>query len=224
MKDQPIYQLPEEEDEEMEPLYEIDDEDDEDINSEENDSGTEIKKFSPFSLLFKIMIGPKDGWRALKRSKISTDAFGASCFYPVLALTAISETAALFFEANKTVQDIVVDGLSTFITYFFGYFMAILLCGIVLPKNCRDIAHSQFGKLFIMVGMTTLALFHILLNILPMFDPVLVFLPIWTIFITVRGVHILRVPKDKETSVAGLLSLLIIACPLFCNWLIGEIL
>jgi hypothetical protein len=75
-----------------------------------------------------------------------------------------------------------------------------------------------------MVATSTLLLFRILLNLLPMLGPVLVFLPIWTIYLVVRGARILRVPKDRETSMAGLISLYVIAAPLFCAWLIGEIL
>lgn len=229
MNEQPIYQLPDDDDDKNVGLEEYLLPDEEVMISGQNpDNDVENverrKPVSPFMAMLRVMIGPVEGWKALKRSAVSPERFAAGCFYPLLGLAALTEGADLFYEANRTLPDVMVDGVVAFITYFFGYFLAVLLSGIIMPSDCREVMKRNFSKVFLMTAMSTLVLFHILLNLLPMFSPVLVFLPLWTIYLIVRGVRLLRVPKDRESAAAGLLSLLVIACPLFCNWLLGEIL
>jgi hypothetical protein len=229
MSEEPLYQLPDEDENVDTPEYQIDDDDMPDNDTadnedEEEDDEEEVKRPNTFGAMLKVMIGPVDGWKKLKRAKISADQFAAGCFIPLLVVTALTEFADAVFEANKTFPELLVKSLHTFITYFLGYFIALLCSTTFIPKNCREKMHTEFAKTFIMVATSTLLLFRILLNLLPMLGPVLVFLPIWTIYLVVRGARILRVPKDRETSMAGLISLYVIAAPLFCAWLIGEIL
>ena len=83
---------------------------------------------------------------------------------------------------------------------------------------------EDIGKQLVMVGMSTLALFSSIIQFLPMIEPVLVFLPIWTIYIIFKGVRIIRVPDDVENSTTGYLCLLIILTPIFWNWLFKDVL
>lgn len=130
----------------------------------------------------------------------------------------------MFYEANITLADWAVEGLGTFMTFFFGYFTVILLGGFVLPRQSRDILRKDVGRQFVMLALSTLALFWILIQAMPMFEPVLVFLPLWTIYLVYKGVRILRVPKDVENSTTGLLCMLVIGAPILWNWLLEYIL
>lgn len=228
MSDEPLYQLPDEDDNIELPEYQLDDDDmpeDDDTDTDDEQDEQDLKDtHSPFGAMLKVMIGPIYGWRKLKRAKISTERFAAGCFYPLLAVAAVTEFAGMFYEANKTFPEMLVESVKTFITYFLGYYIALLCSTTFIPKSCREKMHTEFAHTFIMLATSTLLLFRILLNLFPMVDSVLVFLPIWTIYLIVRGARILRVPKDRESSMAGLISLYTIAAPFFCGWLLSEIL
>lgn len=237
--DKPLYSL----DDEEAPLYNLDENDDpgsgqpeddpeddypEDDDEEEEEEESvveeEDKRPSPVKILFKTMFTPVEGWKALKRAGFKTDEFASRCFYPILALAAISDVASMFYEANVTFADWAMQGLSTFIMFFFGYFTVLFLGGFILPKRSRGILKKEIGKQFVMLSMSTLALFWILIQLLPMLEPVLVFLPLWTIYLVFKGVKILRVPDDVKASTVGLLCMLIIGMPLLWNWLFSDLL
>lgn len=175
-------------------------------------------------LLLRTMLTPVEGWKALKRARFKTDAFAARCFYPLIALAAFSEVASLFYEANKTFADWATEGLATFVSFFFGYFTVIMLGSWILPKKSRYFLHRDIGRQFVMLNLSTMALFWTLIQALPMLEPVLVFLPLWTIYLIFKGVRVLRVSADVENSTTGYLCMLIIGVPIFWNWLMTEFL
>ena len=210
--DRPLYSIAEEE----EPLYKIDDyldrdpapaddgdspekEEEEEEHSddeEETDAGAEEaapsdaakSRPSPLGILLKTMMTPVEGWKALKRARLSTDAFASGCFYPLVAVT------------------------------------ALLAGGLILPRRSRELMHKDIGRQLVMLSMSTLAIFWTLIQIAPMLEPVLVFLPIWTIYLIYKGVRVLRVPEDTATSTTGILCMLVIGCPLLWNWILTEVL
>jgi hypothetical protein len=241
--DKPLYAIEDDE----KPLYEIEDSlsprpeeeyciDDEEEDEEEEDEDmdeeqpteesvvSEKKNPSPVRLLFKTMFTPVEGWKALKRARLKTEEFASRCFYPLIALAAISEVSKIFYEANVSVSDWAVDGLITFMTFFFGYFSVLLAGGFMLPSKSRDIIKKDIGKQFVMLAMSSLAIFWIFIQIMPMLEPVLVFLPLWTIYLIYKGVRILRVPEEVENSTTGLLCMLIIGIPVLWNWVLTDIL
>lgn len=214
-------------DDEEEDADEEEEEEDEDMDEEqltEESVVSEKKNPSPVRLLFKTMFTPVEGWKALKRARLKTEEFASRCFYPLIALAAISEVSKVFYEANVSVSDWAVDGLITFMTFFFGYFTVLLAGGFMLPPKSRDIIKKDIGKQFVMLAMSSLAIFWIFIQIMPMLEPVLVFLPLWTIYLIYKGVRILRVPEEVENSTTGLLCMLIIGIPVLWNWVLTDIL
>lgn len=168
------------------------------------------------------MLTPVEGWKALKRARLKPERFAERCFYPLIALAALSEGSSLFYEANISFADWAKNGLSTFITFFFGYFSILMVGGSVLPKKSREFIHKDIGKEFVMLTLSTMALFWSVIQIIPMLEPVLVFLPLWTIYLIFKGVRVLRIPPEVQNSTTGWLCLLIIGAPLFWNWLMTE--
>ncbi|MDE6296562.1 MAG: hypothetical protein K2L89_01840, partial [Muribaculaceae bacterium] len=100
-------------------------------------------------------------------------------------------------------------------------FTIILLCGLLLPKAASNVFKKDIGKEFVMMNMSTLALFFTAMNLFPMIDAVLVFLPIWTIYLIYKGVKILRVPAEIESRTKIVLTFLMIGVPLLWEWLVG---
>lgn len=179
-------------------------------------------KISPLKVLFKTMFTPVEGWKALRRAKFTEEKFASDCFYPLVGLAAISEASMFIYEANVTPTQFVVKAAITFVTFFFGYFGVILCGGFMLPKGARFLLKSGVGKEMVMLALSSLALFLTVINLLPMLEPVLVFLPLWTIYIVIKGVRQMRVPSDCVNSTSGLLCMLLIGVPLFWHWLLTE--
>ena len=174
--DKPLYAIEDDE----KPLYEIEDslsprpeeeyciDDMDEEQPTEESVVSEKKNPSPVRLLFKTMFTPVEGWKALKRARLKTEEFASRCFYPLIALAAISEVTKIFYEANVSVSDWAVDGLITFMTFFFGYFSVLLAGGFMLPSKSRDIIKKDIGKQFVMLAMSSLAIFWIFIQIMPM--------------------------------------------------------
>lgn len=199
-------------------IYEIEDED----IPEQSEEPASRKMPSPLGILWKTMMTPVEGWKALKRAKFTTEQFAYRCFYPLCALAALSNVSRWFYEANTTPGEWMMDGAVTFMALFFGYFTVILLAPVLLPKASRGLVAKDFGRQFVMLALSTCALFYIAIAVVPMLDPVLVFLPLWTIYLIYKGARILRVPDEAKTPTVGLLTMLVIGAPLFWAWLLSE--
>lgn len=211
-------------DEEVEDDEEEDGEDDEEeVNDAETAAPTRSGP-SPMRIMLKTMLTPVEGWKALKRARFSTDDFAARCFYPLVGFAALAEAAAMIYEANVGLADWAVDGVVAFVTFFFGYFTAILAGGILLPRKSRDLLSKNIGRQMVMLSMATLTIFWALIQLVPMFEPVLVFLPIWTIYLIYKGVRVLRVPDDVASSTTGIICMLVIGAPLMWYWILTEVL
>ena len=204
----------EQEDEEE---YDEDEDGEEEEDEDEDDSAK--GKGNPSMLLLKIMSTPIEGWKELKRRKYTPDEIASGCFYPLIAIASISEFAAKMYGISITISECLMKALSTFITFFFGYFTVLLFGGYILPKTVRACLKQDFGKEFVMMNMATLALFYTAMNLCPMIDAVLVFLPIWTIYLIYKGVRFLRIPVTVESRTKVLLAFLIIGAPLLWGWL-----
>lgn len=214
VKDNTLYNL--EEEERMERLA-----------SEDNEAWkgeTFENSRSVLLLLLKVLTTPVEGWKELKRSRLKEDAVASRCFYPLIALAAASEFTGIFYEAHFTVSEGVIKGIITFMTFFFGYFSVLLLGGIFLPKDLKERLNSYYGKEYVMLNISTLALFYIVFRIFPILGPVVAFLPLWTIYIASKGVKIFRVEENLKVRVATVLSGLILGCPILWNWILTELL
>ena len=228
--DSPIYSLNDEEvgtestDGDDKDIYDADSEDEIDDDATDSEAESSKKIVSPMGVLLKTMMTPVEGWKALKRARFSTDEFASKCFYPLVALATVSEAAKFFYEANYTLVEWMMDGMTTFITFFFGYFTILLAGGFMLPRLSRDLMKKDIGKQFVMLGMSTLAIFWTLIQAVPMLDPVLVFLPLWTIYLIYKGIRVIRVPEEVENSTTGIMCALVIGVLVLWNWLLTEFL
>ncbi len=179
---------------------------------------------NPWQILIKIVFSPVNGWRELKRSNISADKFAQGCYYQMLALMAISVFAMKFYVSNTPIQILLVEAVSQFISFFLGYFLIKLALKNFLPVDCSKGIETNFGNCFILVVMTTLSFVQLLLNSFPVVQPILVFLPLYTIYLIVKGIRFLRVPQKKEGMLIVVISVLAIASPPLLQWIINLML
>lgn len=198
------------------------DEDEEDIEEEE----TQVikQKKSSLGLLFKIMFNPVEGWKSLRRSHMSIETLQSSCFYPLLAILALSEFADFFYSVTVGLSQVITQSVVTFVAFFFGFFGVQMILTWVLPKDVAIKFESKFGKEYILIGLSTLALFTIFTNLLPMLWPILIFLPIWTLYIMFKGVRFFHIDPRQEMKFFVLSGSSVIGVPLLIDWVLNTLL
>ncbi len=167
---------------------------------------------SGFKFFLKVLANPSDGWKALKRSKIMPDAYSSACFYPMLALVALSHFACYIYNPDAQLSPTLMGALGGFLKFFVGFFVIILLLRR-LPHGMKELFNKNFGRNFLMTCLASLALFEAIIELFPIGEPILVFLPLYTIFIIFKGVRFLRVERDRETMTAIELSIATVAVP-----------
>lgn len=182
------------------------------------------KKTSPFALLLQIMFNPVQGWKTLRRSKINIEALQSGCFYPLLALLALSNFADLFYSVNTSLSQIITQAVVSFVAFFFGFFCVQMILNWTLPKDLAIYLEEKFGKEFLMIALSTLALFAIIRNIVPMLWPILIFLPIWTLYLMYKGIRFFKMPSNEEMKFFVLSGASVIAVPLIIEWSLNAIL
>lgn len=198
---------------------------DEERADEENEiSLYSDKGKSPWTCLFRIMFNPVEGWKTLRRNKISVETLQASCFYPLLAILAVSRFSEFFYSVNVSLSSLVAEAVIIFVAYFFGFFCIQLVMSWILPKDMNQKFDTPFGKQFLIISLSTLALFSIFTNILPMLWPILIFLPIWTLYLMFKGARFFKFSPNREMGFFVLAGAATIGIPLLLDWGLNLIL
>lgn len=196
----------------------------EEIKEEKEDVESIEKDVSPFGLLLKIMFNPVEGWKTLRRVKISVASLQSGCFYPLLALLAVSEFADFLYSVNVNLSEVITKAVIAFVAYFFGYFCVQMVVSWLLPKEMALQFEEKFGKEYTIVSLSTLALFSIITNLLPMLWPILIFLPIWTLYLMFKGVRFFKFPMQKEMRFFVIAGASVLGMPFLIDWVLTNVL
>lgn len=178
---------------------------------------------NPVGLLFKVMFGPVEGWKALKRSRMSPDRMGLCLFFPLCVLVSLSSLCSLVYEADDTLGETLIIALISFMSLVFSYFILPVVGKPFFCARLNDVMDTDFGKNMVMLSLSTLALFRIFFNLVPWLQPVIVFMPLWTIYAIYRGVVVMKVPTEKQAMSTALLSILVICLPIGFDWILSMI-
>ena len=184
----------------------------------------EKHKRSPFGTLIYLMFNPVEGWKKLRRRRISVDSLQSGCFYPLLALLALSKFATYFYSVNVIFSQVITEAVIAFVAFFFGYLSIPTVLTWFLPKEVSHSFEERFGKEYILISLSTLVLFSIITNILPMLWPILIFLPIWTLYLMFKGVRFFKFPVKEEMKFFILCGTAVIGMPLLLDWILNLIL
>lgn len=225
------YDLDDEEDNAT-PVEEDDDEvysieEEEDIAQEEEteaESGKKKKRPphpSAWRLLFGMMTNPVEGWKNIRRASTTVDDIANECFYPLLGTAAVSNYVECIWKAGINLDQATVNAIKTIVAFFFGYFLVMLMIRTAFPKSHKkEVVDSDYGKKYVMFNIATLAVFDILYNCLPMIGPVLVFLPLWTVYLVLRGARFFMLPMAKASLLKTLLCVFIVGSPIAVYWIL----
>lgn len=199
-------------------------EEEEDAKPDGEEPRKERKRPNPVLLLFSMMTNPVEGWKKIRRARMKPEEVASRCFYPLTALAAVSEFLDYIYGTPEAVNEVLIQALTVFISFFFGYFLVMILEKTLLPTNCREISQSNYGKEYAMYLLSTLTLFYTLSNCLPMLEAVWVFLPLWTIYLASKGIRFFKFPDERTTLLTVLMCSFIILSPIAVYMLFTELL
>lgn len=177
-----------------------------------------------FRLLFKLLISPRVGWRDIRRARLTPDQTCRNLFYPLIALASASNFVSMIYDAERTVTGELIQAIVTFASFFFAYFLVFPFSRLLLKEKSSQLVYSDFGKTFVAFAISTLCLFFVFYMVLPMLEPIIVLLPLWTVFVITRGLKILRIPQEEDTGATVWLSLLIVGLPIGIGYIFELIL
>lgn len=195
----------------------------EDINKPEEGNQENPKHQSPFMLLIDILFTGTAGWKRLRRARLTPEQTAAGCFYPILALVAICRFADWFYLPEFDLASTLVQAASIFASFFFSYFAAQVICKWLFPAEAKTKVDSPYFKLVVQYALASLALFWIPAEVLPILEPITVFLPIWTVFIITKGVRFLRLPENHKNRCMVTIIVSTVLTPYLFTWLCEKI-
>ena len=184
------------------------------LDDEEND----VKRLTMWSIVPRVMTMPASGWERMKQRGPTPEIAIIRYLLPISLMSGGAEFFSLLYPGQYELASILVAGVIQFCSFFIGYFLSLIFASIFLPKAAKGFPSTKYGKLLTMTGVSTLAIFHILLKALPMFDFVIEFLPIWTIFLIYKGMNIAEIEREKAAFSMGVMCLVVIACPVLVAW------
>lgn len=194
-------------------------------NVDDHQGNDNLKRMkSPFLMMLKILSNPVEGWKDIRRANLTVEDAQQKCFYPLLAIMAICKFAGLYYSPSSTLTDLTVEALTSFVGLFAGYFCIILLLKLLLPGKGGEIFDTDFGKVFVIMSLSTLSLFFALTELLQMLWAILIFLPLWTVYSVCKGIRFLNFPEDRTVRSTTILCLLIVGVPELIQWGLEEVL
>lgn len=200
--------------------YNLEDDDILELNHDNNEGR---HSGSVFLLLLNTMINPTEGWKKIRRMNPTPEKVGASCFYPLSAVAAIAAFCGFIYDGNAELKSILTKAMITFGSLFFGNFLSLGIMKFILPKDYRNLPDTQFVKVLTMLMLSTLALFIVLDYLLPMMEPLIVFMPLWTVYLISKATRFLKVSTEKSMTVTVVMSIAIIGAPCLIAWILDII-
>lgn len=181
------------------------------------------KTYTMWGLVPRIMINPASGWRMTMEYGPLPEVALLRFLLPLSVLSGLSEFFVYLYEVQLAFSDVLVSAVINFCSFFLGYFVALLFTMWAFPKEARPFVKTPYCKLMIMTGMGTLALFHIVFMALPMFDFLLEFLPLWTVFLIYEGMRLKSVSESRQTYATGAICVIVICTPFLIEWALAVL-
>lgn len=175
--------------------------------------------YTMWSIVPQSMFMPSRAWNKARTAGPQHEIATIRFLLPVCLAAAGADFISLLYPGQHSITGIVVGAVVTFIAFFLGYYLALVISKIFLPREAKDFPSSNYGKLVTMGGISTLALFHILSKALPMFDFFIEFLPLWTIYILYEAMKRAGIQSERYIFAVGVVCIAVICAPILVEWL-----
>lgn len=177
--------------------------------------------YTMWSIVPRMMIMPTSGWEMAKRGGPAPEIATLRFMLPISLLSGGAEFLSLLYPTQFTATSLLAVAIITFFSYFLGYYLALVFAKIFLPGEVKGFPSSNYGRLVTMGGVSTLAIFHILYKAFPMFDFIIEFFPIWTVFLIFKGMQTADVVPEKRGFSIGVMCMVVICCPVIIEWVLS---
>lgn len=204
--------------------YNLEDDDNPAWDGSQPDDSEKPKHPSVFKTLLKVLTTPVEGWKEIRRFRFTPEQIQSSCFYPLTGLAALSHFFTLIYHPSTPLVSLIVTALITFTSFFLSPTCIKLVLRLITPADSIQAYEEKFGHVFFLIILSTLALFDIPYQLLPMLDPVLVFLPVWSIYVLSKGMRFLKINRKRELSQTIILSILTVGMPILLEYILSLIL
>ncbi|MDE7345294.1 MAG: hypothetical protein K2N48_00960 [Muribaculaceae bacterium] len=181
------------------------------------------KRHTPFLLLLNILMTGTAGWKDLRRSRLKPEQTAAGCFYPLIALAAVCRFADWFYHPEFNLSATLVNAVSIFASFFFSFFAIQVVCRWLFPASTKSKTETIYFKLLVQYALSSLALFWIPAELLPILETITVFLPIWTAFIITKGMRFLNIPEQFNNRCMVTIVVTVIVMPYLFMWICDKI-
>lgn len=202
--------------------YSIEDNGDVGISDSGNNSPSR-PKVSPWVLLIRMFVSPLRAWKRLKNSGLTPDEVSSKMFYPLIAVASLGQFLHKIYNPALSLGFLLEGAIGVFISFFLGYFLVLVLCRGVLPGDGKEKIDTLYGRTWLQYIFSTLCIFYFIYEAVPVLEPVIVFAPLYTLYITLRGTRFLRMKEGNESSVGWTVGLLSVGVPYGINYLFEAI-
>lgn len=176
-------------------------------------NSSRIRQHSPWAIFLRLFYSPLSAWKQLKNSSYGPERTAAKVFYPLIALASAGAFIGKYYDPGLSVAVLLQNAIGIFIAFFIGYYLVIVLCRAALPGDGKAKIDIPYGRKWLQFLMSTLAVFFTIFELVPALEPVLVFTPIYTVYLSLRGVRFLRLKEVKDAPVGWAVGILAIGVP-----------
>lgn len=187
------------------------------------ENGTPKRQVSAIVLLGEILLTGTAGWKQLRRARFTPEKAASGCLYPIIALGAACKFAGWFYQPEFNISATLIEAVTFFAAFFFAYFAVPVVCKCLFPSEAKQKTDTAYFKLVVQYSLASLALFCIPAEVLPILNPIAVFLPIWTVFIITKAVRFLRFSPSCQNRCLVTLALTTILLPYLFIWIGTQI-
>ncbi len=171
-----------------------------------------------------LFISPLNGWKQIKNLRLTPEIVSKKLFYPLCALAALSVFFEILYKEDVLIENLLKQALIVFSSFFLGSFLILFLSSILLKKESNIKFQSNYGKVYNLINLSTLCLFYVIYNIIPILEPILVFTPIYTIYLIIKGSRLFKFEEKEKISSIIILIVLIIGTPICISYLLSSLL
>ncbi len=182
-------------------------------------------KALPFALFLRVLVAPRGGWKAVRRSAIPIDRMNAGALYPLLAVVAAAAFMQLFYDTNATVSSCLISAIIVFLSFFITQFVVLPLLSLCLPFEEKSLCKKLYTRSLVSLALSIEVFFYIIYELLPLLEPMLTFFaPLILIYSVTEGVKRMRAPENLNTRIIIILSILLLGIPLLASLILEPML
>lgn len=174
-----------------------------------------------FKNLMQLILSPGHGWEDIARSSENVEKLRASGLYPLTAVTSLSVFLQGIYHVDKSLSDLLIGAVVTFVMFFVGYFCGVFVLTTAMPGMQAPGTHTGERRINTLAIYCTglLELIAIIANCVPITMALTLFLPLFLVAVIYKGARYLRVDPEHTARYVVITSIALIAVPYLLKYL-----